>query len=266
MKTVSFQYQTELHFSSPAVKHRFLLKILPPVNNRQLLKQLSWQIDPDAMVWQTHDGFGNAALSGCVDVAHNYFRFGIEGAAKVSSEPYTEINKHHKVLLYHTELTQPGDTLRSFYNEVKQSAPSGNLPCGIIPRIQHFSSAVHECLHYERGVTENSTSAQDAFNCGAGVCQDYVHLLLALLRMDKISCRYVAGLASDYGETHAWVDAQISNEQFCGIDPTRNKIIDENYIALSWGRDFNDCSVERGIFKGACRGTQNINLKMEVSQ
>jgi transglutaminase-like putative cysteine protease len=84
--------------------------------------------------------------------------------------------------------------------------------------------------------------------------------------MDKIPCRYIAGLASDYGETHAWVEAQISNDQFCGIDPARNKLIDENYIALSWGRDFRDCSVERGVFKGTCTQTQTINLKMEISQ
>jgi transglutaminase-like putative cysteine protease len=83
--------------------------------------------------------------------------------------------------------------------------------------------------------------------------------------MDKIPCRYVAGLASGYGETHAWVEAQIEKERFCGIDPTRNKLVDTHYIALSRGRDFKDCSVERGIFKGICRETQTINLKMEIS-
>jgi transglutaminase-like putative cysteine protease len=260
VKTVNFQYQTELHFSSPAVKHRFLLKILPPANNRQKIQHLSWKIEPEAMVWQTHDGFGNQALSACVDTAHDYFRFAIEGLAQVSGEPYTECNKHTGVLLYHTELTRPGDTLINFYNDAKQSAPDD-----IVPRIQHFSSAVNKYLRYERGVTVNSTTAQDVFNRGAGVCQDYAHILLALLRTDKIPCRYVAGLASDYGETHAWVEAQIEKELFCGIDPTRDKLIDSGYIALSHGRDFRDCSVERGIFKGACRGTQSINLKMEVS-
>jgi hypothetical protein len=261
VKFVNFQYQTELHFSSPAVKHRFLLKILPPSNNRQRMQHLSWKIEPEAMVWQTHDGYGNAALSGCVDNAHDYFRFGIEGTAQVSGEPYTGCNKRNGILLYHTELTRPGDALINFYNEVKQSAPNGT-----VPRIQHFSSAVNKCLRYERGVTGSSTTAQDAFNSGAGVCPDYAHILLSLLRLDKIPCRYVAGLASDCGETHAWVEGQISNDRFFSIDPTRDKLIDEGYITLSWGRDFRDCSVERGIFNGACRGTQVINLKMEISQ
>jgi transglutaminase-like putative cysteine protease len=260
MKTVNFQYQTELHFSSPATEHRFLLKILPPSCNRQRIRRLSWHIEPDAVVWQTSDGFGNAALSGCIDIAHDYFRFETEGIAEVSGEPYTECNQHNGVMLYHTELTRPGDTLINFYNKVRQSAPDET-----VPRIQHFSHAVNKCIRYERDITTNSTTAQDAFNCGVGVCQDYAHILLALLRMDKFPCCYVAGLASDYGKTHAWVEAQISKDLFCGIDPTRNKLIDENYIALSRGRDFKDCSVERGVFKGACRGTQTINLKMDIS-
>jgi transglutaminase-like putative cysteine protease len=87
---------------------------------------------------------------------------------------------------------------------------------------------------------------------------------LAILRQDKIPCRYVAGLASDYGETHAWVEAWI-RDKYCGIDPTRDKLIDENYIAISRGRDFADCTIERGLFKGACRGTQKVSLSMEVS-
>jgi transglutaminase-like putative cysteine protease len=247
-------------FSSPAAKHRFSLRITPPSDNRQIIQNLSWQIEPTAMVWQTTDGFGNKVLSGCVDAAHDYFRFGIEGSAEVSDEPYSVCAQYLGVLLYHTDLTRPGDTLINFYHKVKQSAPAD-----IIQRIEHFSNAVNQCLRYERGVTANSTTAQDAFNGGAGVCQDYAHILLTLLRMDKIPCRYVAGLASDYGETHAWVEAQTTKELFCGIDPTRNKLIDTHYIALSRGRDFKDCSVERGVFKGVCRGYQTINLKMEIS-
>jgi transglutaminase-like putative cysteine protease len=265
VKDVSFQYQTELCFSSPAAKHRFLLKIMPPNDSRQQINHLSWHIEPEAMVWGTLDGFGNAALSGYIDIAHKHFRFGIEGSASVSDDPYTGFSQHIGVLLYHTELTRPGDALINFYNEVKSSAPAAGSPHDILPRIQHFSNAVNQCLRYERGVTANSTTAQDAFNGGVGVCQDYAHILLTLLRMDKIPCRYVAGLASDYGETHAWVEAEITKDRFCGIDPTRNKLIDENYIVLSRGRDFKDCSVERGVFKGACRGTQTINLKMEIS-
>ena len=266
MKTVNFQYQTELVFSSPASDHRFLLRILPHGDGRQRVHTLLWRIDPapDGAVWRSVDSFGNEALCGHISMPHAYFRFGVEGTAEVSNEPYMMSSTLHgvlpRVLLYPTELTRPHGGLIDFFGGIEQSAPGGALQ-----RIQYFSHAVHTRLRYERGVTAYSTTAPEAFDLGAGVCQDYAHILLALLRLDKIPCRYVAGLASDYGETHAWVEAWIT-DRYYGIDPTRDKLIDEGYIALSRGRDFEDCSIERGVFKGACRGTQTVKLSMEVSQ
>jgi len=260
LKTVNFQYQTELCFSSPASAHSFLLKILPQSDSRQSIKNISWYIDPQGEVWRTNDGFGNEALAGYIDAPHNNFRFGTLGMAEISNEPYIICGEPERILLYPTRLTQPGNGLASFYNELEHSAPSDALQ-----RIQYFSHAVHTHLRYERGVTANSTTAQEAFDLGAGVCQDYAHILLALLRQSGIPCRYVAGLASDYGETHAWVEAWLA-DRFYGIDPTRDKLIDEGYIAISRGRDFEDSSVERGVFKGTCRGKLAINLKMEFLQ
>jgi transglutaminase-like putative cysteine protease len=271
LKTVRFQYQTELNFSSPASEHRFLLRILPQNDNRQMIKNLSWRIDPPAdTLWQTVDGFGNNALAGQIVGPHNRFSFGIEGAAEVSGEPHTESDEPPRVLLYPTELTRAHRPLVDFYNDVNRFAPpsgggaanSGDIN-GVLERIKHFSQAVHARLHYKRGATSNSTSVAEAFDIGVGVCQDYAQIMLALLRLDKIPCRYVAGLASDYGETHAWVEAW-NGVQYIGIDPTRDKLIDEGYIALSRGRDFADSSIERGVFKGACRGTQTVSLKMII--
>jgi len=262
LKTVRFQYQTELAFSSPASEHRFLLRILPQSDGRQRIKSLLWRIDPSPIdtLWQTVDGFGNNALAGQINAPHSYFRFEIEGTAEVSDEPYTTASEEPpRMLLYPTELTRAHSGLTDFYNDISRSAPSG-MP----DRIQHFSHAVHTRLRYERGATENSTSAAQAFDLGAGVCQDYAQILLALLRLDKIPCRYVAGLASCYGETHAWVEAW-TGDRYCSADPTRDKLIDEGYIVLSRGRDFADSSIERGVFKGACRGTQTISLSMEIS-
>ena len=260
MKTVRFHYQTKLAFSSPASSHRFLLRILPQSDSRQAIKKLFWNIDPQAVVWRTIDSFGNEALSGFIDMPHDDFSFSIKGTAEISDAPYTESSGTELVLRYPSELTHLGGTLANFYNALAPSAPADDLQ-----RVQYFSNAVHECIRYERGVTINSTTAQEAFDLGAGVCQDYAHILLALLRNSGIPCRYVAGLASDYGETHAWVEAWIT-DRYYGIDPTRGKLIDEGYIALSRGRDFEDCSVERGVFKGSCRGTQTIDLSMEISQ
>jgi transglutaminase-like putative cysteine protease len=248
-------------FSSPASEHWFLLRILPQSDDRQRIKSLLWRIDPSPAdtLWQTVDSFGNNALAGHIRSPHSYFRFAIEGIAEVSGEPYTVSGEPPRFLLYPTELTRAHRGLVDFYNAINRFAPVNALD-----RVQHFAHAVHSCLRYERGATVNSTSAAQAFDIGSGVCQDYTQILLALLRLDKIPCRYVAGLASDCGETHAWVEAW-TGDRYCAADPTRDKLIDSGYIALSRGRDFADCSIERGVFKGACRGTQTVSLNMEIS-
>ncbi len=203
--------------------------------------------------------FRQHALAGQIGAPHSHFRFGIEGTAEVSSGPYTESGEPPRILLYQTELTRAHRGLIDFYNDINRSAPTD-----VLDRIQYFLHTVHASLRYERGATSNSTSAAKAFDIGAGVCQDYTQILLAILRLDKIPCRYVAGLASGYGETHAWVEAWTGN-RYCAADPTRDKLVDEGYIAVSRGRDFTDSSIERGIFTGICRGTQTVSLNMEIS-
>jgi transglutaminase-like putative cysteine protease len=257
---INFQYQTELVFSSPASDHHFSLKMLPHNDDRQEVKKISWRIDPPGVVWHSIDCFGNRVLSGYIDPAHEHFSFGIEGIAIVTKEPYTSAGEKERILLYHTELTRPYKTLVDFYNGLASAAPSDALE-----RIQYFSNAVHKHMRYERGITTPKTTAQEAFDGGIGVCQDYAQILLAILRLDGVLCRYIAGIASDYGETHAWVEALIE-DRFYGIDPTRDKLIDDGYLAISRGSDFNDCSIERGIYKGSCKGSQTIDLRMEIHQ
>jgi len=281
LKTVRFKYRTELAFSSPASEHKFLLRILPQSDNRQRIASLSWRVDPSPAdtLWKTVDGFGNDALAGQINAPHDRFGFGIEGAAEMSGDPYISSDEPPRVLLYPTELTRPHRGIVDFYdgvdkgvnndinNNINDNADDDigdSVPINTLYRIQRFSRAVHGRLRYKRGATANTTAAAEAFDIGAGVCQDYAHILLALLRLDKIPCRYVAGLASDYGETHAWVEAW-TGDGYCAVDPTRDKLVDEGYIALSRGRDFADCSIERGVFKGTCRGTQTVGLSMEIS-
>jgi transglutaminase-like putative cysteine protease len=259
VKKVNFEYQTEHSFHSPVTEHKFLLKILPADDSRQLIESLAWRIGPRAVFWMTSAGFGNSALAGYVDVPHTGFQFGITGTAEVSDEPYMVCPEPQRVLLYPSELTHPDPAITAFYQQLEANAPKK-----ILPRILHFSHAVHEHMLYERGITSNTSTASEAFTAKAGVCQDYTHILLALLRLDNIPSRYVAGLASDYGETHAWVEAWAEGKYY-GVDPTRDKLIDEFYIALSRGRDFNDCSVERGVYKGKHGGTQSVYVSMEVA-
>lgn len=105
-------------------------------------------------------------------------------------------------------------------------------------------------VQYEKGVTDTKTTAVQALKLKKGVCQDFSHIMLALLRMDKIPCRYIAGLAACDGETHSWVEIW-DGEKWLGFDPANNCPVNEDYLVLSQGRDFGDCSIDRGVMFGA---------------
>ncbi|MGM9649705.1 MAG: transglutaminase family protein, partial [Butyricicoccaceae bacterium] len=102
------------------------------------------------------------------------------------------------------------------------------------------------------GATSVSTTAEDAAALGKGVCQDYAHMMIALCRMDHIPARYVAGYLVGEGETHAWLEIY-DGARWVGMDPTHNRMVGDQYISIIFGRDYNDCILDKGFF----RSTQN---------
>ena len=98
---------------------------------------------------------------------------------------------------------------------------------------------------------------------GAGVCQDYSHVLLSLLRMAGMPARYVVGLMQGEGESHAWVEANCRGYWY-GIDPTNHLLINESYIKLAHGRDYGDCMISRGISRNP-RAIQTMDVSVSVN-
>ncbi len=111
------------------------------------------------------------------------------------------------------------------------------------------------------GATDARTTAEQAFQKGEGVCQDYAHCALALLRYYHIPCRYAAGIICGEGESHAWIEAEC-NGYLYGFDPTNNLLVSDGYLKFSGGRDAADCAVNRGVFKGVVTQRQTVFAEM----
>ena len=107
---------------------------------------------------------------------------------------------------------------------------------------------VRSHLTYVPGSTAVSTTATDAFVAASGVCQDFVHISLALLRSIGIPARYVSGYVhnrpdamlgeSVRGESHAWVDVWTGD--WWGYDPTGDIATGERHVVVATGRDYKD--------------------------
>jgi transglutaminase-like putative cysteine protease len=117
---------------------------------------------------------------------------------------------------------------------------------------------VHETMTYQPGATAVHTSALDAWEDRAGVCQDFAHLTLALLRVAGVPCRYVSGYLHPradaglrevvVGESHAWIEAWTGG--WWGYDPTNAIEVGERHVWVATGRDYADVPPLKGIISG----------------
>jgi transglutaminase-like putative cysteine protease len=123
--------------------------------------------------------------------------------------------------------------------------------------IGNCSDYIFKNFQYIKGITNIETTVDEILNHKAGVCQDFAHLMLQILRTLNIPCRYVSGYICPSrdgmrgeGATHAWVDAWIPDHGWAGIDPTNNVWVTNNHVKLAVGSEFKDCTPAKGTFKG----------------
>jgi transglutaminase-like putative cysteine protease len=135
--------------------------------------------------------------------------------------------------------------------------------------IQESNEYIYKNFQYIKGITDYETTVDEILNHKSGVCQDFAHVLLQLLRTMGIPSRYVSGYICPNkngmrgeGATHAWVQAWIPGYGWAGIDPTNNIWVNNNHVKLAVGRNFNDCTPVKGTFKGLAK--QNLSVYVSV--
>ncbi|UOQ69926.1 transglutaminase family protein [Hymenobacter volaticus] len=133
-----------------------------------------------------------------------------------------------------------------------------------------LSEYVYDNVEYRQGVTNVETPVKEIWQLKTGVCQDFAHLLLALLRLAGIPARYVSGYVCPqvegvrgYGATHAWVEAYIPFYGWLGLDPTNNCIVNDGHIRVALGRNFRDCTPVKGTYKGISTHRLEVSVQIE---
>lgn len=129
---------------------------------------------------------------------------------------------------------------------------------------------VYNQFKYEKGVTSVDSSLEEIWNLKSGVCQDFSNILVQMCRIFGIPSKYVSGYIcpekdSEFrgiGATHAWVEIYIPIYGWVGLDPTNNCLAKNRHIKLSVGRDYNDCSPIKGVFKGDSEASLSVHVQI----
>lgn len=175
----------------------------------------------------------------------------------------SEINNDLQLLdLCRPEMIRSGDAIRRMVADLRHAR---DAPAVFIQRCSEY---IFDNFTYQKGITTVESTLDEILEIRSGVCQDFAHVLLQVLREEGIPARYVSGYicpntdgARGAGATHAWVEVWLPGSGWVGIDPTNNTWVSDRHVVLAVGRHFGDCSPVKGTFKGPA----NQELKVYVS-
>jgi len=189
----------------------------------------------------------------------------ISTAGWTDLQSYAVLDRYHEVLTPATRYTPAGKRT----DRVAKQIAKGHDPHHAVLATVEW---VRNELQYVPGTTGVHSSGLDALREGKGVCQDFAHLSLILLRAMGIPARYVSGYLhpnsdaaigeSVEGESHAWIQAWTGS--WWNYDPTNDTEINEQYISVGFGRSYADVTPLKGIYLG--QGSSELDVVVEMTR
>jgi transglutaminase-like putative cysteine protease len=146
--------------------------------------------------------------------------------------------------------------------------------------VQAASLMIHEKFSYVKGATHVNSSILDSLALGAGVCQDFAHLLLGVVRKKGLPARYVSGYlvpksaASPNAKlqeviggsaSHAWAEVYLPDLGWVGLDPTLGEPLGLQHVRIAYGRDYGDVAPVRGVYKGHAGQRLSVDVSLRPS-
>jgi transglutaminase-like putative cysteine protease len=277
---------TEFQYDGPVSESYNQVWLRPRQDDRQSCLSFRLSTDPHSRASSYIDAMGNWVHRFNVITEHRRLRVEAESVVLVQlPDPLPTATPALEALCnFAGELDQHYDLL----------APTGYVPhsAGVMELVslaeqtsngsmagfaRAAASLIFQCFRYEKGATHVHSSIQDAMASGAGVCQDFAHLLIALLRMRGLPARYVSGYLAParIGETsnsmeeviggmasHAWAEVFLPGAGWFGLDPTIGREVDKRHVRLAYGRDYGDVAPVRGVYKGHAGQRLSVNVRV----
>jgi len=141
--------------------------------------------------------------------------------------------------------------------------------------LRQLNSALYSSFEYALKSTRVDSPIDDAIRTRQGVCQDFAHIMIALVRTLNIPCRYVSGYLhrrledhdrSAEDATHAWVEALLPRLGWVGFDPTNHLMATDRHVRTAIGRDYADVPPTKGIFRGKTASELSVAVRVTASE
>jgi transglutaminase-like putative cysteine protease len=259
----SFRYE-------PAVRESVMeVRMQPRTDFRQRCLSFSLNVTPRASVMVYRDFYGNAVHHFDIPQKHHLIEVTAQAIVDVlpardfgqqeASCDWQELDERvaqtdYWEMMLPSQFAAPTVLLEKLASELKLKRRRKPLAL-----LQELNEKLYELFEYVPQSTNVDSPIDDALLARRGVCQDFAHIMITLVRQLKIPCRYVSGYLyhEDHGNdrspaaaTHAWVEAYLGELGWVAFDPTNNLLGCERHIRVAMGRDYADVPPTRGVYKG----------------
>jgi transglutaminase-like putative cysteine protease len=250
----AIRFLTEYRYDTPVTDNLNALRVRPATTSTQRCDEFHTRIEPEARVSRHLDYFGTEVIEFGIPTVHEQLTIDMRARVVTSLAP-----------------DQPAIAgLEHLHDALRADSPLETLEllCELIP----------DRFEYRPGVTYVGSTVNDLLEMGAGVCQDFVHLSLVLLRRRGIAARYVSGYLwaapEDHGadsvevDTHAWLEALLPGTEGHGepvwvsADPTNRRLVDETHVKIGHGRFYSDVPPVKGLYMGGASSELNAAVTM----
>jgi transglutaminase-like putative cysteine protease len=277
----AIRYLTTYSYDSEVVDNLNALRVKPATNSNQRCDEFGVRLTPEARLHRHADYFGTEVVE--FEVSHPHRELRIDVRARVStrepSAPPEGTWEGVKEPLYREaggefllQSDDPGE--HPLLSELLSETGAAEHPLAMLERV---SELIPDRFEYRQGATYVDSTVRDLLEGGAGVCQDFVHLGLSLLRHQGIAARYVSGYLfaapADGGEesvevdTHAWLEALLpvpggGEPVWVGADPTNRGLATQHHVKIGHGRHYSDVPPIKGVYRGPARAELSASVTM----
>jgi transglutaminase-like putative cysteine protease len=269
----SVNHRTKLSYSHAISESVMEVRAMPRTDERQVLRHFEIAVLPHAQASHHVDWLGNTV--------HQFSVLGVHEGVEMSSKCTIETRPFTRAL---SDLVAPLDGLNRDHRSwdfLHHQGPVENDPA--LPALSHkiglervrrvgeaidiVARRTRDVIDYRRGATNSFSTVSDVLKAQAGVCQDFAHLAIALLRRVGVPTRYVSGYLyrDDVPEleTHAWAEAFVPGVGWIAFDPTHGELVSERHVTIAVGRSYADVPPNRGVYRGDAKESIEVSVRID---
>ncbi len=283
----SIRHLTRFRYTAPISENVMEVWMQPRSEGAQRCLEFALHTEPHSQPIQRRDYYGN--------VVHHFTIPGRHSLLTLTAETLVQINEAdlptlpealspcdwgeldaltaddaHWDMLMPTAFAHPSTLLDEFAREIDLHRRDDPLSL-----LRWLNSTIYRSFEYVPHSTTVDSPIDDALRQRRGVCQDFAHIMIALIRSLGIPCRYVSGYLfhrtedhdrSEEDATHAWLEALLPELGWVGFDPTNDLIATERHIRTAVGRDYADVPPTRGIFRGDADSELDVGVRVAPTE